>query len=54
MAGTLLVSPGRNTTTLYKEAVKVVMYAGALEHYGLARYNCTWLLYRKLLVGVKL
>ena len=36
MAGTLLVSPGSNTTNLYKEAVKV-MYAGALEHYGLRR-----------------
>ena len=44
---------GSNTRNLYKEAVKV-MYAGALEHYGGARYNCTWLLYRKLLVGVKL
>ena len=53
MVGTLLLSPGLNTRNLYKEAVNV-MYAGALEDYSLARYNCTRLLYRKLLVGVKL
>ena len=53
MVGTLLLSPGLNTRNLYKEAVNV-MYAGVVGHYGEERYNCTWLLYRKLLVGVKL